>query len=78
MFYSYKMHTCLIVTKRAHVMEKKNVRAFWRRKTHTLYGQAKRARHVMENHKQWVLCMSREMSKHNSLHHQDLEPIVIF
>ena len=72
------MCTRFIVTKCAHVMEKKNVRAFWRRKTHTLYGQAKCACHVMENHKKWVWCMAREINKNNSLHHQDIEPIVIF
>ena len=67
-----------IVTKCAHVMEKKNVRVFWRRKTHTLYGQEKHAHHVMENHKKWVWCMAREMNKNNSSHHQGLGPIVIF
>ena len=63
--------------KRAHIMEKQNTHTFWRSKTRMHFREAKRAR-VMENHKKWFQCMAREMNKNNSLHHQDLGPIVIF
>ena len=62
------MCTDFIVTKCTHIMEMQNAHALWRNKMYMF----------MENHKKWFWCIAREMNKNNSLHHQDLGPIVIF
>ena len=54
--------------KHARILDKQNMHALWTRKTHMHYRE----------HKKWVWCMAREINKSNSLHHQDLAPIVIF
>ena len=76
-FYSYKICTRYGEAKCTHIMEKQNVHVFCISKTSKCFREAKCA-HVMENHKKWIQCMAREMNKNNSLHHQDLGPVVIF
>ena len=63
-----KTNTRFIVTKCARAMENQNAHAFWRRKIRTHYGEPQKMF--------WYV--AREMNKKNSLHHQDLGPIVIF